>query len=57
MGSELIIGNNMQDAPRGEGRTETENKERGFMIEGVIMGLARSLALGKLPGIYKNDPS
>ena len=34
-----------------------ENKERDILIEGAIMGLAKSLALGKFPGIHKDDPS
>lgn len=42
---------------RDGGMTETESKERGILIEGAIMGLGRNLALGKLQGIHKNDPS
>ena len=38
------------------GRTKRENKERDILIEGAIMGLARNLALGKFPGIHKDDP-
>ena len=34
-----------------------ESKERDVLIEGVIMGLARNLALEKFPGIHKDDPS
>lgn len=39
------------------GRTETERKERGILIEGDIMDLVRNLVLKKFPGIYKDDPS
>lgn len=28
-----------------------------ILMEGAIMGLGRKLELGKLPGIYKADPS
>ena len=38
-------------------RTGRESKERGFFIEGAIMGLVRNLTLGKFPGIQKHDPS
>ena len=34
-----------------------ESNERDILIEGVIMGLGRNLVLGKLPGIYKDDPT
>ena len=34
---------------------EREKKERD--IEGAIKGLARNMALGKYPGIHKDDPS
>lgn len=50
--------------PKGKERREREgeknmqeSKERDTLIEGIIMGLARSLALGTFPGIHKNDPS
>ena len=39
------------------GRTEEESKERDISIEEAIVGLARNLALGKFPGIHKDDPS
>ena len=39
------------------GRTEKERKERDILIEGAIKGLARNMALGKFPGIHKDDPS
>lgn len=38
-------------------RTETEGKERDILIEGVIIGLARKLALEKFPETHKDDPS
>ena len=34
-----------------------ESKERDIFIEGAIMGLVRNLALGKFPGIQKDDSS
>ena len=34
---------------------ERENKERDILIEGDIMGLVKSLSLGKFPRIYKDD--
>ena len=43
-----------QDSQDG-GRTERENKERDILIEEAIMGQVRNLALGKFPGIHKND--
>ena len=39
------------------GRTEKERKERDTLIEGIIKGLTRSIALGKFQGIHKDDPS
>ena len=33
-----------------------EEKKRTILFEGVIMGLARNLAVKKFPGIHKNDP-
>lgn len=39
------------------GRTEKESNERDSLIEGTIMGLTRSLSLGKFPGIHKDDPN
>ena len=36
--------------------TNMESKERDILIDGVIMGLARNLALEKFPGIHKDDP-
>ena len=39
-----------------EGKTETGSKETDIFIVGVIMGLARNLALEKFPGIHKDDP-
>ena len=38
------------------GRTERESMERDILIEEVIMGLARNLALEKFLGIHKVDP-
>ena len=35
----------------GEGQRERERKE------GAIKGLERNMALGKFPGIHKDDPS
>ena len=36
---------------------QRENKERDILIEGIIMGLARNLALEKSPpGIHKDGP-
>ena len=40
-----------------EGRTEREKKERDFLIEGAIVGLARNLVLGKFPEICKDNYS
>ena len=40
----------------GEGQ-RGENNEGDILIEGVIMGLEKNLALGKFPGIRKDDPS
>ena len=37
--------------------TERECKERDNLIEGIIMGLARHVALKKFPEIYKTEPS
>ena len=45
-----------QDGQVGE-RTEKESKERDILIDGSIMGLARNLALGKFPGIHKDNLS
>ena len=39
------------------GRTESKRKKRDISIEEGIMVLARNLALGKFPKIYKDDPS
>ena len=39
----------------GEGQRGRAKKD--ILIEGVITGLVRSLALGKFPGIHKDDPS
>lgn len=38
-------------------RTEREKKEKIILIEGAIKGLARNMALGKIPKIHKDDPS
>ena len=38
-------------------REDRERKERDILIEGAIKGLSRNIALGKFPGIHKNDPS
>ena len=38
-------------------KVRDESKERDILIEDAIMRLARNLALGKFPGIHKNDPS
>ena len=40
-----------------EGRTERKNKERDILSEGAIKRLVRNMALGKFPGIHKDDPS
>ena len=37
-------------------RTVREKKERDTLIEGAIKELSRNMALGKFPGIHKNDP-
>ena len=37
--------------------TEAESKEKDILIEGAIIGIARNLALEKVPGIHKNNPS
>lgn len=37
------------------GRTE-ESKERDTLIDGAIVDLTRNLALGKSPGMHKDDP-
>ena len=39
------------------GRTEWEKKKSNILIEGAIKGLMKNLALGKFPGILKDDPS
>ena len=39
------------------GEGQRESKERDNLIEGDIMGLVRSLILGKFPGIHKDDTS
>ena len=39
------------------GRKGRESKESNLFIEGAIMGLAKNIALGKFPGIHKDDPS
>ena len=44
------------DAQEGEGQIR-ERKERDTLVEGAIKGLLRNIALGKFPGIHKNDPS
>ena len=36
---------------------ESESKESDLLIEGLIMGLGRSLVLGKFPRIHKDDTS
>ena len=46
----------------GTGKDEMEERQRwrarkDILIEGVIMGLVRNLALEKFPGIHKNDLS
>ena len=41
---------------QGEGKTEAESKEKDTLIEGAIMGLARTLTLKKFPEIHKDDP-
>lgn len=38
-------------------RTERERKERNILIEGAVKGLARNMALGKIPEIHKDDLS
>ena len=38
------------------GRTERGSKERDTLKEGAIIGLGRNQALGKFPGIHKEDP-
>ena len=35
-------------------KESAESKERDTLIEGVIIGLARNLALEKVPGIQKD---
>ena len=52
MGRRTLREQNDQDG----GRTETESKERDILIEGVIMGLGRNLALEKFPGIHGMTP-
>ena len=50
-------GENMRDWENGVvGKSEKENKEIDTLIERAIMGLARNLALGKFPGMHKDDP-
>ena len=44
------------DAQEG-GRTVRERKERDTLIEEAIKGLLRNIALGKFPGIHKDNPS
>ena len=39
------------------GKSETERKEKDILIEGAIKELVRNNTLGKLPGVYKDDPS
>ena len=39
------------------GRREKKTKKKDILTEGAIMGLARKLALGKFPGIQKDEPS
>lgn len=39
------------------GRTDRESKERNIVIEGAIKGLVRNTALGKFPGIHRDNPS
>ena len=41
-----------QDGQDG-GRREKDSKKRDILIEGVIIGLARNLALGTFSGIHK----
>ena len=36
---------------------QTESKERGILIDGAIMELARNLAPEKFPRIHKDDQS
>ena len=38
-------------------KDKDEGKERGILIERVIMGLARNLALEKFPGIHRMTPA
>ena len=45
-----------QTSPVGGGM-ERENKERGILIEGAILGFGRNLISGNLPGIHKDNPS
>ena len=45
-----------EQAGRAEGGTESENNERGILIEVVILGLGINLVLGKSPGVHKDDP-
>ena len=44
------------DAQEG-GRTVRERKRKDILIEGAIKGLSRNIALGKFPGILKDDPN
>lgn len=37
------------------GRPLMKNNKRDVLIEGTIKALARNLALGKIPGFYKDD--
>ena len=37
-------------------KVRDESKERDILIERALMGLARNLALEKLPGTHKDDP-
>ena len=37
------------------GRTVTQRKEKDILIEEANKGLVRKIALGKFPGILKND--
>lgn len=41
----------------GRGGTEKESKERAILIVGAILGLGRSLVLGKFPGNHNDEPS
>ncbi|EGW04023.1 hypothetical protein I79_005420 [Cricetulus griseus] len=47
----------MRDQEVRVGGRADESKERDTSVEEDIMGLTRNLALGKLPGMHKDDPT